>query len=263
VLKSVLTELTRTGKYAYDTNVSQITAGPKKMKRRRAPGGGRKPKGPISGLTSPLSVRMPPEMRSQLASAAKKRGVSFTQEILWRLRRSLSQNREDRRDRATRAYCFLISEIVDQIKLSAHFSEIVDHTKLSADELEWYRNPFAFRAFRLGVAKLLEELEPAGESKSLYTELKPESLYEQWLFDTFRTPEAAADMAAQYVLRDLLDPSPSKEAWKTAVRETVEQQFPARPDVAEELMEHFEASFYGMSDVRRDLGIDKPQEPKS
>jgi Arc-like DNA binding domain len=196
---------------------------------------------------------MPPEMHQQLKAAADKRGRSLTQEMLWRLRKSLSQNREDRRDRATRAYCFLISEIIDRLRLSAR-------------EGEWHRNPFTFRAFRLGVAKLLEELEPTGEIQSLYAELKPGSVYERWLFDSFRTPETAADMAALGVLRELLNPSPLKEHlrehWKIGLREIGEQQFPGRPDVVEEVIEGIENRLYGMSDVRRDLGIDKPRESR-
>ena len=55
------------------------------LKRKRAPGGGRKPKGAFSKLTSPLSLRMPSDMRDELEAAAKASGKSVSQELLRRL----------------------------------------------------------------------------------------------------------------------------------------------------------------------------------
>ena len=54
-------------------------------KRKRAPGGGRQPSGAFSKLTSPLSLRMPADMRDELEAAAKASGKSLSQELLRRL----------------------------------------------------------------------------------------------------------------------------------------------------------------------------------
>lgn len=61
--------------------------------RKRAKGGGRKPKGPFSELTSPLSIRMPILMREELESSAREGGRSISQEVLTRLARTLYEDR--------------------------------------------------------------------------------------------------------------------------------------------------------------------------
>ena len=68
-------------------------------------------------------------------------------------------------------------------------------------------------------------------------------------------------MAAQGVLRALLNPSPLKEHWKTSMRKAGEQLFPGW--AVENIIGDIETRFYGMSDARRDLGIDERKEPRS
>src|SRR5215831_19622814 len=82
---------------------------------------------------------------------------------------------------------------------------------------EWYRNPFFFRAFKLGVMKLLDALEPAGEVRSPFP---PEMLREfseaanfHVMADQFKTPEAAGSAAANYVLRSLYRITPDRDMW--------------------------------------------------
>jgi hypothetical protein len=58
------------------------------MKRKRAPGGGRKPKGPIKGKSAALSTRITPELRQLLDDAAEEAGRSLSQEVELRLRAS-------------------------------------------------------------------------------------------------------------------------------------------------------------------------------
>jgi Arc-like DNA binding domain len=213
------------------------------MKRKRAPGGGRKPKGAFSGLTSPLSIRMPPEMRKELESAAKKKGWSLTQELLWRLRVSLSKEQETRRDPATRAVCHLISEMGDKI-----------HKRIP---LEWRRNPFLFRAFKIGVANLLDELEPPGEIQSpIDRNTLTESTY--WLTELYRTPETIANDAARETLTSLYYAREMSEQDKQLLRSV---NIPGAPGYGEQVVGMLESEFYSMSAVRRDLGIDVDNPP--
>ena len=50
-------------------------------KRRRAPGGGRKPLGPFAGKTEPLTTRITAETRQALEEGARLRGVSLSQYV--------------------------------------------------------------------------------------------------------------------------------------------------------------------------------------
>jgi hypothetical protein len=87
---------------------------PVTQKRRRAPGGGRKP-GELGLKSATLSLRLPKDMRVALAAVAtrnKRRSVS--EEIVLRLHSTLVRDREeDDRPRHVRA----LSEIVAQIAL--------------------------------------------------------------------------------------------------------------------------------------------------
>jgi hypothetical protein len=211
------------------------------MKQKRAPGGGRKPKGAFSGLTSPLSIRMPPDMRKELESASKKKGWSLTQELLWRLRVSLNKQQEVRRDPATRAICYLISRMGEKI-----------HKRIP---LEWRRNPFLFRAFKIGVANLLDELEPPGEIQS---PIDQGTLTESTYVDLYRTPETIANDAARETLTSLYYTREMPESQKQAIRSL---SLPGEPKYGEQLVELLESDFYSESAARRDLGIDVDSPP--
>ena len=220
-----------------------------KRKRKRAPGGGRKPSGPFRHSAAQLTVRMPDDMRARLDAAAKKKGWSLSQELLWRLRVSFEkENYRDRRDPATRALCFLIAETAQRVRIGI--------------PVEWHRNPFLFRAFKLAVAALLDRLEPAGSAKSPVPEfskvLKPHEL--QLIGDRWKTPETAAAEAAKSTLISLCLPAHDVEDVKTRLRGL---NFPERPNLSEELIKEFEGEFYVMANARRDLGIDEPKGPNS
>jgi hypothetical protein len=126
------------------------------MARKRAPGGGRKPK---NFVAKPLTIRMFDEMREELEKAARKRasrnpGWNLSQEILFRLRCSLNRELEHQRNQPMRDLCWLISDMAKR--------EL--HTDLPEQQF-WHRDPFTFRAFKVAVAKLLDRLEPAGEMR--------------------------------------------------------------------------------------------------
>jgi len=57
--------------------------------RKRAPGGGRKPKGPYRGKSVTITTRVTPDTRVALERAGAKKGHSLSQEIEIRLRQSL------------------------------------------------------------------------------------------------------------------------------------------------------------------------------
>jgi Arc-like DNA binding domain len=194
------------------------------MIRKRAPGGGRKPKGAVP-MRSQVNVRMPDDLLAQLQAAARKRGRNISEELLARLRVSFAREREQKRDPATRALTFLIANVAEQV-----------HLGMSP---EWNKVPFLFRAFRLAVATVLDALEPSGEMRPPYdwSEMARQSdePLEQWFIDQYRTPETTAQSAADVTLRLLFG--------HREVLETVESGDP------------FVSEIYAMSNAHRDLKL--------
>jgi hypothetical protein len=215
------------------------------LNAKRKSHAGRKPAGPFAHNTSQLTIRMPDDLRSELETAAKKKGWSLTQELLWRVRSSYRRQREEeRRPPATRALCFLISEIAVRIGFF----------KLS----EWHRSTFAFRAFRLAVGQLLETLEPTGEMKNPF-----KSLQKVWHQGgpgvtplpgaalILETPESLGAHTAKVVVDELRGRSPDWERHAKEFRNDPDPEFRA---IAQLMLE----TVYGMADARRDMGIQGP-----
>jgi hypothetical protein len=167
------------------------------MARKRAPGGGRKPKG-ATAMRSQLTVRMPDDMRAELEAAARRRDHTISDELLWRLRASFARDYEERRDPAILALTFLIARLAEYIHLRLPFP------------MKWHENPFMFQAFKLGITKVLDAFAPSGEIESPYKDNPEASAGRrqnlQRLADTRRTPEDAAQAAADRVLELLFEP---------------------------------------------------------
>jgi hypothetical protein len=182
---------------------------------------------------------MPDDLRAEVQKAANKKGWSLTQELLWRVRSSYKRQREEeRRPPATRALCFLISEIAERVGYY--------------NPSKWHRSTFAFRAFRLAVGQLLETLEPTGDMKNPYRGLSEAfrqigspSMAEVIALNT-ETPESVGAHAAKTLVDELLYPRPGLEAqWRQLVD---------HPEVGR-LAEGMLDTLYGVAHARRDLGI--------
>lgn len=231
-------------------------------KRKRAPGGGRRPQGDFSRLTVPFSVRMPATMRDELKRAAQRRGRTEGQELLGRLQGSFNREREKGRDPALRAFCFLFSELAQVICVNMELQP------------EWRFDPWLFHTVKLAIGKLLDRFEPPGEMK----------LPKNWQFvrdanvdERFRTkeeralitesPEAMADYAAQAVLLDFTDPRRLEELQQQLKGLGGFQQDETISDADQQilgyLMKDWETTYYGMGQAQRDLGKPKSQGEKS
>jgi hypothetical protein len=204
-------------------------------KWKRAPGGGRKPRGEYSRLTSVLSLRMPADMREQLERAAIKRRPkkwSLSQELLHRLRLSFNRDRDEARDPAMRALYFLIGEVAKQVSWPPF---VVSAGALPA----WRSNPFLFMAFKLAVSKLLDSLKPTGEIESPL--INPDSIGD-FMLRIYESPETLSDYVASNVwttLHRTITPSEIEELGR---------KFP-------EIRDTWGEELYGMLDAQRGLGI--------
>ena len=158
------------------------------MKRKRAPGAGRKPQGEYKGKTATLTTRIAPDTRTALEKAAKQTGRSLSQEIEDRLRRSIASDYGSGEEKHNRAFGRLTIEVAGMVE--AMTGE------------RWRTDRFAHRALRAALNIILDQLAPTGELKvpplwegmaTRWAEREP-SLGEQ-----VRTPEAAGNSAAMSV----------------------------------------------------------------
>lgn len=222
-------------------------------KAKRAPGGGRKPSGPFKLNSAQLTVRMPDDMRGELERAAHKRGWSLTQELLWRLRASLTrEDHEQHQDRALRAICFLISEMTRKNLCTGELWYRDAHTERAGGP--WHKDPFIFTAFRLAVAKLLKGLQPSGDLHQPGTKSGRD-------FYSISTPESLAGEAAKEILSDLFYSRPQEtENLKAFIQSW---RLPYMPQFGERMVEELERQGNTMTRARKDLGIDEPKESQS
>ena len=84
------------------------------MPRKRAPGAGRKPRGEFKGKTATLTTRITPETRVALKDAAKKSGLSLSQEVERRLVRSVA--REHKRTPDVLGLAEATAEVTDKVQ---------------------------------------------------------------------------------------------------------------------------------------------------
>lgn len=197
--------------------------------RKRKPGGGRKAKGEFSELSASLSLRMPNSLRKQIDAAADKSGRSASQETIRRLQSSFGPDRLTT-DKQTRAICFLISEVAQKISW-----RIPD---------KWHRHPFLFQAFKIGVAKLLEGIEPKGEAKAA--------------FEGWKTPDTMGDEAADRTLAEFFGGGVSSDGIKGLWQVLNEPGDEDLKRLAERAMIDREGQWHAMANARRDLQI-KPK----
>jgi hypothetical protein len=205
-------------------------------KRKRAKGGGRKPKGEFSGLARHFSIRMPDELHAQLVTAGKSSRMSIGQEILTRLENSFLAHT---RSLAMQALCFLIARIGEEA--SCRPLEVQGDGLLDYDETGWRTDPYNFKVFQRAVAVLLAWLEPGGD-------LRPG---ERAPYDS---PEDEGDSIAAKIWDELHHP-PAIVRVPDKVFEDMLSHFPhlASEQRRNELRKYIEDRDYGMVKAKRHL----------
>jgi hypothetical protein len=119
------------------------------MKRKRAPGAGRKPRGEFQGKTAVLTTRITPETRAALERAAAKNKKSLSQQVEHGLREYLStlKGNRERRDH--------IRALGEAIMLVAQYIE-------RATGQCWNEDAFTGEAIRQGCTMLITHFAPRG-----------------------------------------------------------------------------------------------------
>ena len=216
------------------------------MARKRAAGGGRKPRGPFSELTSSFTVRMPNDLRKKLEWSAKKRpgGGSVGQELLLRLQQSFVQENEGERDSMLRMFDALMDGMLGAI--------------VPPPRGHWEKDPWLYRAFYCAVSNMFSRFRPEGP------ELGQEKLPESWRFivatekknrpdvhllaDITQSPEAMGAYAEENMSMMFLDQSLLRNTLDV-IRARTGIEFSA--DAARRMAARFEDLDYVLSHARR------------
>jgi hypothetical protein len=175
-------------------------------KRKRAPGGGRKPAGPISGKSATLMTRVRPSTREALEN---------TRPVMTDGRRkSLSQWAEEMIVRGLADYAR--SAAPDDARvfggLLGHLLDVVCGGAADRRPFDWRTSSFAARAFALAAKQLIEDIsrmngvDVDGDVAPLSNPEKPLL----GLLGPINTPEARATYAVQ-IVGHLLQSAPALE----------------------------------------------------
>src|SRR5262245_15072980 len=114
--------------------------------RKRAPGGGRKPRGDIRGKSATLTSRITASTALALGPEAAASGRSISQVAERMIELGLDRQKERERDTPVKALCYIVAE------LSAL---ICCFKKEDRKPFEWLTNPFMFEAFKLAIQRFM------------------------------------------------------------------------------------------------------------
>lgn len=121
------------------------------MSRKRAPGGGRKPRGEFRGKSATLTTRITPELRQGLEREARRNKRSLSQEVERRLRDSLAYPEKVRKAWGAphvHALARLVSRAVSNIEWSTG--------------KRWHADLFTGQAVRVAIEVILNRIVPEG-----------------------------------------------------------------------------------------------------
>jgi hypothetical protein len=122
-------------------------------KRKRAPGGGRKPKGPFTGNTERFNVRCTPAIKDKLEIEASNNKRSLPQEIQARLQHTLDDDADKSRDPAAAALLWMVEYTAGQFRRGM------------GDLPAWRTDPGEFEGFKAALNRVLERLRPPGDAE--------------------------------------------------------------------------------------------------
>jgi hypothetical protein len=167
-------------------NIATTNNGTTMAKKKRAPGGGRKPSGDIRGKKAWFSTRITSETRAALESEAAASGKSVSQVAEALLIEAIAIRREVSLNDPMQALVYLISQLAD---VTCH-----------GLDRDWWTDPFMFEALKLAIGKFMDGIAPTGELKSPIEDTPGFSTNRPSIWGPFDTPEARANYVATIVL---------------------------------------------------------------
>jgi hypothetical protein len=167
-------------------NIATTNKGTAMAKRKRAPGGGRKPRGDIRGKNAWFSTRISAETRQALENEAAASGKSISQVAEALLIEALTTRSEVSLNDPMDALAYVISQLAN---VTCH-----------GLDRDWRTDPFMFQALKLAIGNFMDGIAPAGEIRSPTEEIPGLSTNRPSVWGPFDTPEARATYVATIVL---------------------------------------------------------------
>jgi hypothetical protein len=158
------------------------------MKRKRAPGAGRPPRGEYRGKSATITTRIKPDTRFALEDAARARRQSLSQEIERRLRESLSSSERSPWGKRQAGRIRAIGELA---KIATErIEEVTDR--------DWLTDPFTSEAVRHTIDAVLAHFAPPRQESHTVPEQieRLAAAMPSDLADAYRRPIALALMQA-------------------------------------------------------------------
>src|SRR5262249_25089101 len=125
------------------------------MKRKRAPGGGRKPQGLFKDNPARLSLRVTRDIRRALEASAKKRTVSLKRKV------SLSQEAQFHLEQSLLKFYHPRPDIIVLTEIIVRVIQDIERTT----KLQWNKSPYVADAVRHAIDGLLRHWGAPGEPK--------------------------------------------------------------------------------------------------
>src|SRR6516164_1635781 len=216
------------------------------MPRKRAPGGGRKPAGPISGKLSNFSTRITHETRVGLEAEAAISGQSISQVAEQMIALGLATKREREQSSPIQAIGFLVGQLADSC--SALFGD---------KEFSWNTDAFAFDV------RLLFERLPRPLDSALSRHLREGKDVDELDREMFASPESWAkhqfyelwdQLMGVQTLHSLPVELPTEEQWETNFKKAASQPFNKVIYTKGDVRKIFHYAFI-LGKVRRDLNL--------
>jgi hypothetical protein len=156
-------------------------------KRKRAAGGGAKPKGPFKGKSMTLTTRITPETREELERTAAEKGRSLSQEVEYRLRSFAGQSRK-----------------------APHIRSLADAVSLIASRIEqrtgrrFLDDPFTASAVRHLISGFLSRISPASTGTTpIPPDIEKYAAKMPSLGQAVKSPVALAELEAEALIYDI------------------------------------------------------------
>jgi hypothetical protein len=210
-------------------------------KRKRNPGAGRPPQGPIIGKVAVFSTRITAETRTALESEAEATGRSISQVAEEAMDLGLETKRERAQSNPTKALTYLVGRLADECSFGV---------APTGPHFEWNNDTFVFEALIRTLSLLLEQLRPSESPLRDYLATKP--VHPDWR-ELFATPESWA----RHVFWRLWDEVAGTRGGGAPSQPVPFKQLLADfPEIPREELVRWFGNSWSEYKARRDLGLD-------
>jgi hypothetical protein len=208
--------------------------------RKRKPGAGRPPAGPITGKVSVFSTRITAETRGALTTEAAASGRSISQFAEEMLELGLATRRERAQRSPIKALSYLVGRLAEECSVA---------TRSTAPPLEWNTDAFVFDSFSQALKMLLEQLRPsANPLRDFLSEA-------QDVHPVYRDLLAAPETWAKHVFWRLWDEFAGTKNLPPTEPIPVSELKGLLPDSSDGELLTISRDSYSLYRARRDLGI--------